>query len=212
MGWIIGLLIFGSAWAATARGIYQIAESPEAIALLPPAEPPPAPPPDYRIPHTWGGPPPEELEGMIAAPPRYPDPPNPGAVVAGEIGQAPDLYAPITPAAAAAPRGDHPITAPGSAVSVMAAPQGDHPITGAGSPHNRIVDLLMAAPYAYQGVITADEFSLFDALKTEGRKQTEIIQAIWGVRKGGTAAYATARDRYMALLESWLKTRKILEA
>lgn len=184
MGYVIGLLIFGGAWFGLSRQIYQIAQSPDAIALLPQS-------PQYRLPHQWGGPLPEELEPPL---------------VAGEFGQAADLYAPITPATAAAPRGDHPITAPGSGDPVMYEPQGDHPH------HRTITDLILAAPYPSTGSISPDEIRLFDALKSERRKQTEIIELIWGCKKGGTDAYNRARDRYMMLAESWHKTRKLLEA
>lgn len=48
MGYLIGLLIFGGAWFGISRSVYELAISPEAIALLPPSpeplpEPLPAP-------------------------------------------------------------------------------------------------------------------------------------------------------------------------
>lgn len=176
LGLLLGLLAAGSAVALTSRGIYVLIEQEErAIAALP-SPPPPEPEPHYQIPHQWGGPPP-----IVDAPiqnGRYVGP-TPKDVLPQE------LHPHASPASLAA---EPPITLPGSGVLVTPEPQ-------PGDRQPDVVNLMQQTPFPVAGPISADEFTLFDTLKTSGRKQTEMIKLIYGASKGGTEKYTRARDR-----------------
>lgn len=169
--------------AALARGIdAAIAHEERYHAALPPAPDEP----EYTLPHQWGGPSPtvggDEVPDLVPVAPRRHRP------------------------SPASPEGHHPITQPGSAILVMREPD---PIT---QPSPDITALLAGCPYPLQGPYSSDEFALFSHLKTNGGKQTDIIQTMWGACKGGTEKYQTARDRYMALLKTYVQTRQALGA
>ena len=209
---VLALLIFGGTTAAAARGIYTLADSPLALALLEDAQPqqlpppqPAAPQPDYQIPRQWGGDVDPDLVAIASDRPTYPDPPDPGAVLPGE------LY-PYQPAPTAA-RPQNPVTADGSALSgnngtaaepartaaePATEPRGIEPPS-----QGEVLDLLESCPFPVAGTFGPDEWRLFCALKGAGRTQTQAIKTLWGVSKNGSAKYVQARDRYIALAETW---------
>jgi hypothetical protein len=80
------------------------------------------------------------------------------------------------------------------------------------APGDDITALLAGCPYPITGPYSPDEFALFSHLKSQGGKQTDVIQTMWGAAKGGTEKYAKARDRYMGLLKTYLQTRQTIGA
>lgn len=99
--------------------------------------------------------------------------------------------------------GDHPITTTGSADPVMREPGESDDITQTENPLGRRdpVALMAQTPFETVGPIRTDEFQLFSILKSQRRKQTDVIKIMYHCAKGGTDAYRKARDRYMVLLK-----------
>ena len=40
-------------------------------------------------------------------------------------------------------------------------------------------------------------------LRSEGHTQEQIIESVWGIKKGGNAAYKRARDEYQFIIEAY---------
>ena len=231
---LFAVLVFGSATAAAARGIYVLSDSPLAMALLEAESSGPSPSPgqsqaqaqpEYEIPHPWGGPVPSELRVVSGLDegddtPSYPAPPDPGPVVAGELGPFANLNAPVMPVSAQTPAAEDSVTPSGSDPSGNKITAPEPPIAQTEPPtkpiglqppeYSRVVDLLELCPFEPQGTFGTDEWELFAALKAAGRNQGQIIKTMWGISKNGSAKYTQARDRYIALAETWHQL-KILE-
>lgn len=143
---------------------------------------PPATETNYTLPMQWGGP-----------PPPIEMPPDPGPILPGEMWEREP----------ASPEAHHPITHRGSAVLVMREPEREPKAA------SELLDLLRLCPLQIAGTYSPDEFRLFSILKSEGRKQTEIIEVMYQAQRGGTDKYNRARDRYLNLLKIYLQTRSV---
>jgi hypothetical protein len=101
--------------------------------------------------------------------------------------------------------GDHPITDSVSATSVMPETENGDASPNRGTPFPTIdpVNLMAQTPFETVGPLRTDEFQLFSVLKSQKRKQTDVIKIMYHVSHGGTDAYRRARDRYMFLLKQY---------
>jgi len=101
--------------------------------------------------------------------------------------------------------GDHPITDSVSATSVMRETANGDASPNPETPFPTIdpVGLMAQTPFETVGPLRTDEFQLFSVLKSQKRKQTDVIKIMYHVSHGGTDAYRKARDRYMFLLKQY---------
>jgi hypothetical protein len=83
-----------------------------------------------------------------------------------------------------------------------------NPVGHSGSAEPDVVALLALTPFETVGTVSPDEFQLFSLLKTQKRKQSEIIKTLYHVARGGTQAYEKARDRYLFILKLYLETKE----